>query len=148
MPTHSDSPDFIDRHRTSIGLSLVAVIISGSLVSLYTINAQNQTPKIALHKGGSQAQIQGETAPLNQKESAVSEESVAGTKIFSQVNINTASIDDLVAANLYRIGYKTAEKIVEYRQQNGPFKSIEEIMEVKGIGEKTFEKIKDKITVE
>ena len=46
------------------------------------------------------------------------------------------------------IGEKTAEKILEYRKENGNFTSVEEIMEVKGIGEKKFEEIKDYIVVE
>ena len=46
------------------------------------------------------------------------------------------------------IGEKISQRIIDYRQQNGPFLRIEEIMKVSGIGEKTFENIKDVITVE
>jgi competence ComEA-like helix-hairpin-helix protein len=60
------------------------------------------------------------------------------------ININTASKAQLM--QLYRIGEKTAEKIIEHRTKN-PFAKKEDIMKVKGIGEKTFEKIKDNITV-
>ena len=60
------------------------------------------------------------------------------------VNINTASKSQLM--QLYRIGEKNAEKIIEHRTQN-PFTKKEDIMKVSGIGEKTFEKIKDNITV-
>ena len=45
------------------------------------------------------------------------------------------------------IGEKTADKIIEYRNENGKFSSIDEIMNVSGIGEKKFEKIKEHITV-
>ena len=45
------------------------------------------------------------------------------------------------------IGPKTAELVVQYRVKNGPFKKIEEIMNVRGIGEKSFLKIKDRLTV-
>ena len=62
-----------------------------------------------------------------------------------KININTASVDDL--AGLDQIGAKTAERIVEYRKTNGPFKSPEDLMKVKGIGEKIFEKNKDRISV-
>lgn len=61
------------------------------------------------------------------------------------VNINTAPVEVLV--ELDGIGETLAQRIVEYRQQS-PFKSVEEVMEVKGIGQGTFEKIKDHITVE
>ena len=45
------------------------------------------------------------------------------------------------------IGEKPAQAIVEYRTQNGPFKAIEDIKNVKGIGDKKFEEIKDSITI-
>lgn len=56
------------------------------------------------------------------------------------VNLNTATIDQLTT--LPGIGRKTAELIVEYRTKSGGFKKIEELMNVKGIGEKTFLKLK------
>jgi len=61
------------------------------------------------------------------------------------VNINTATAADLEA--LPGIGAKTAARIVEYRQKNGPFKKVEELMNVQGIGEKNFLKLKPQITV-
>jgi competence protein ComEA len=61
------------------------------------------------------------------------------------VNINTASAADLEA--LPGIGAKTAARIIEYRQKNGPFKKIEELMNVRGVGEKNFLKLKPQITV-
>ena len=61
------------------------------------------------------------------------------------VNINTASASDL--EGLPGIGAKTAARIVEYRQKNGPFKKIEELMNVRGVGEKNFLKLKPQITV-
>jgi len=56
------------------------------------------------------------------------------------ININKAGSDELV--KLPGIGEKTAEKILAYRTQNGNFKSLEELMEVKGIGNVKFNKIK------
>ena len=61
------------------------------------------------------------------------------------VNLNTASAAELDA--LPGIGAKTAARIVEYRQKNGPFKKIEELMNVRGVGEKNFLKLKAQITV-
>jgi len=61
------------------------------------------------------------------------------------VNLNTASAVDLEA--LPGIGAKTAARILEYRQKNGPFKKIEELMNVRGVGEKNFLKLKPQITV-
>ena len=45
------------------------------------------------------------------------------------------------------IGAKTAARIIEYRQKNGPFKKVEELMNVRGIGEKNFLKLKPQITI-
>ena len=62
-----------------------------------------------------------------------------------KVNINTANIDQL--QTLPRIGTKVAERIIEFRKKNGKFKKIEDLMKVRGIGEKTFNKMRNRITV-
>jgi len=64
----------------------------------------------------------------------------------AQININTASAEELAA--LEGIGGALAQNIVEYRDANGPFATIEDIKKVKGVGSGKFEKIKDRITVE
>ena len=61
------------------------------------------------------------------------------------VNINTASQNQL--EELPEIGPVTAQRIIAYREANGPFLKIEDIQKVEGIGQATFEKIKDLITV-
>jgi competence protein ComEA len=61
------------------------------------------------------------------------------------VNLNTATAAQLEA--LPGIGPKVAQRIVEYRQKNGAFKKVEELMNVKGIGEKSFLKLKPHLTV-
>lgn len=61
------------------------------------------------------------------------------------VNINTASAAEL--ETLPGIGPSYAKAIIDYRTQNGPFVRLEDIQQVKGIGPKTFEKIRDKITL-
>lgn len=62
-----------------------------------------------------------------------------------KININTATLAEL--DNLPGIGPSTAQKIIEYREENGKFKKIEDIQNVKGIGEAKYEDIKEKITV-
>ncbi len=63
-----------------------------------------------------------------------------------KININKASVKQLTA--LTQIGPKKAERILEYREKNGPFEQPEDIMKVKGISSKTFEVNKDRIAVE
>lgn len=62
----------------------------------------------------------------------------------SLININTA--DSQTLQQIPGIGPVTADKIISYRETNGPFGSIEELTSVSGIGEKTFQKMKDRIT--
>ena len=63
-----------------------------------------------------------------------------------QVNINTAGFRELI--KLKGIGVKTAERIIDYRESSGPFFYIEDIQNVKGIGPKKFNAIKECITTE
>ena len=62
-----------------------------------------------------------------------------------KININTASLVEL--QKLPRVGEKVAQRIIDFRKKNGRFRRIEEIMKVKGIGEKMFNRMKDLITV-
>lgn len=62
-----------------------------------------------------------------------------------KIDINTATVEEL--AQLNRVGAKYAERIVAYREANGPFKNPMDITNVKGIGQKIYEANKDIITV-
>ena len=68
----------------------------------------------------------------------------AAATVVTPVNINTATAAQLEA--LPGIGARTAQLIIEHRQKNGGFKKIEELMNIKGIGEKSFLKLKPMIT--
>ena len=68
-----------------------------------------------------------------------------GVSSSGKVNINTADSTQLQTLN--GVGPATAQKIIDYRQSNGSFSSVEDIKNVSGIGDKTFEKLKDSITI-
>lgn len=67
------------------------------------------------------------------------------TAAMAKVNINTAGTDELITLN--GIGKVKAEAIVAYRTANGPFKTVDDLAKVKGLGGKNLEKIKNDITV-
>ena len=81
---------------------------------------------------------------INDKESEI-ESIIPSSNNENKVNINTASINEL--DTLSGIGPSKAEAIIKYREENGTFKSIEEIKNVTGIGEALFEKFKENITI-
>ena len=63
----------------------------------------------------------------------------------SLISINTATKESLM--NLPNIGEKTAERIIQYREENGGFSTVEDLRNVEGIGEKTLEKLRGRITL-
>ena len=85
------------------------------------------------------------------KKDKVSSQNIIQTALISAgtsngiVNINQANVNELMT--LVGIGESTAQKIIEYRNDNGNFKKKEDIKNVSGIGESKYSKIKDKITV-
>jgi len=86
-----------------------------------------------------------DTPPASDATIATSPSAIAPTKISGIVNINTGSEAEL--ESLPGIGPSKAKAIIDYRQQNGPFVTIEDIEKVKGIGPKTFDSLKSKITI-
>lgn len=62
------------------------------------------------------------------------------------VNLNTADLDTLMTVD--GIGEKTAQKIMMYREVNGPFETVEDLMYIPGLGEARFEKIRRYVAVE
>ncbi|MFU2157681.1 helix-hairpin-helix domain-containing protein [Caldisericum sp. AR60] len=88
----------------------------------------------------------GEEVIVPAKENSTSNSTVSASNAKTgKININSATKEELMT--LPGIGEVKANAIIDYRTKNGPFKSIHDIVNVSGIGEKTFEKIKDLITV-
>jgi len=70
----------------------------------------------------------------------------SGSAFAEKININTANAQQIASA-MSGIGESKAKAIVEYRKTHGKFKSIESLQNVDGVGEKTVEKNKDKISL-
>jgi len=77
---------------------------------------------------------------------AVALPAAAAAAPAGKVNVNTAGAEQL--ALLPRIGPSTAQRILDYREENGSFEALEDLMLVRGIGEKTFERLEPYVTLE
>lgn len=125
------------KNKVSILLAVVTALFVGFTLGLFVgRNSGSGTVTLAVP-----AQMQ--TAPTAAATAA--SETVPEETVSFPVNINTADADTLTA--LPGIGQVLAERILAYRQQNGSFRAVEEIMKVEGIGEKKAEAILDLITV-
>ena len=110
-----------------------------------------------------QEEVDSQTIPLTQDETAqdgmvqegtaqtgtAADNTADGTRTTQagqRINLNTADVSQL--STLTGVGESKALAIIAYREENGPFTSIEDIMNVPGIKEGTYEKIKDKIAIE
>ena len=168
MKREKKKENLLERFKFYLLGALALVVLSGSFVLIWQI--QKQAPKEEVSKN---SELENQIADLNKKidslntsleeaknaspviesESYVSSSSsgqVAGeetssSNISGAVNLNSASSSQL--DSLPGIGPAYAGRIIEYREANGGFKSIEEIKNVKGIGDKTFDKFKDQITI-
>lgn len=117
-------------------LNLAAILQDGTTIVIPAVGSEEEiSPMIA--------QTNGE---IYTRDYVPSSSSGASDKITSgTININSA--DKSALMRLPGVGEATAEKIISYRQANGSFLSIEEIMNVSGIGEAKFESMKQFITV-
>ncbi len=67
--------------------------------------------------------------------------------LAAKVNINTADAEAL-AEGIVGVGPEIADRIVQWREENGPFSRVDDLAEVKGIGEATIEKNRENLTIE
>ena len=123
--------------KAEIAAILITVIFV-TAVAVVTLRAHDKSAAVTISSGLSpNAEQSGSPAPMAQTPSASPE---------LRVNINTAEAQELCL--LPGIGETIAARIVDYRKAHGSFNNTDEIMNVSGIGAKTYEEIKSYITVD
>lgn len=168
---------FFEKHKVGIGIFLAVMIVAGAGTLVWQNRRVESVPQKEAKTDELEAKVAElnkqiedlnsklkgttttETKVVSRTESSTSTNNESQTSNTGQVagattevsepqgkiNINTASASQL--DTLPGIGPVYAQRIIDYRTANGGFKSIGEIENVKGIGSKTFEKMKDLITI-
>ena len=113
----------------------IAIVIICAIVGIDVQKREKQYKSFFIERNDANAV----EAPVIENESSENEEEL-------MININTANVFELQL--LEGIGEKTAERIIEYRNENGNFEVIEDLMRIDGIGKKKFEDVKEHICVE
>lgn len=162
------------KNETKVVLLIIAVLIFGAGIKYYKYFFTGENIKYDYSRSDDKfknlseeirkKQINGEINDTIKNETSLSEElrkeqdsleSVEKEPKISKkelklreksINLNNAGIDEL--CTLPGIGESTAQKIIEYRNKKGKFKKISDIMNVKGIGDKKFEKIKEYLVID
>lgn len=164
-----EEPNVIKNENLSQGTIFVDIVGEVNSPSMVEVEAKDRL-QIAIEKAGGLTQKadrdsinlaqkltdgaqyvipkKGEELKINYSDNQKSEGSVKNTVADSEgkVNINTADKDEL--KTLSGIGDVLAQRIIDYRNENNGFKSVDDINNVKGIGEKKFEEIKSEIFVD
>lgn len=140
------------KKRESVLIGIACVLFAGIIIyqvigSPITYKAKaEKKPEIRRSIPETAAEPGREEKPAPEKEQKPEKEpEEKKMEETGKININEASENELTA--LDGIGEKKAKDIVDYRNENGSFKTVDELTEVKGIGEKTLEKLRSKIVV-
>ena len=160
----------VERYRWWIGsILLIAIIISGGYLlwrennngklqisdDKYSeleakvldseLRIQQLEKKVAEAPSNNQATNEGSNEAVGQVAGTSTASSSVSSQVTGKVNLNNATLAQL--DTLPGIGPAYAQRIVDYRQSHGGFKNITELKNIKGIGEKTFEKLKDLVSI-
>lgn len=156
---------FIERFRYIIGSFLLLLIMIGSGITLYRESVLRVSYDDKLTRLENKVEeLEGSISRVDFQEAKKLVETTKNTSYASNdtgkvagvttqekeqtlgvIDLNTATLSEL--DSLPGIGPVYAQRIIDYRNSQGGFKSIEEVKKVKGIGDKTFEKFKDRITI-
>ena len=129
-------PVFNRNERTAI-LALTGLLIAGSIVSSIDYFWPSDVEDFEVRK---------QAIPVPPVKTVPEDKTETPAVPAEVINLNTASAKELT--RLPQIGPKTAAQILAYRKTHGAFKSIDELTAVKGIGARTIEKLRDRITIE
>ena len=121
-----------------------AITAAGGLTEQADLTDINRA---AFVSDGEKIYIPSQVSELEDDGLSVGEGGGGGTAKSSDGRININTADSTQLQELTGVGPATAEKIIDYRKQNGRFQSIEDIKNVSGIGDKTYEKLKEHIKV-
>lgn len=112
---------------------LLATLVVGSGITLYKRTHPQFAPELVVEKRKADASSQAQSSSYYESKEM-------------KININRAAATQLQL--LPGVGPVLSKRIIEYRENQGQFNSIEDLMQVQGIGPKTFQQIKDHITVD
>lgn len=135
------------KERIVISCLMVLVIMMFTISALITkkYSSSSENYEAILKEFDEKSAAIEERKKLADNDSLIENEEKGTNTVILKININTADINEL--QKLKGIGSTYAQRIVDYRQENGEFKSIEELLNIKGIGEKRLEDIKTFITL-
>lgn len=156
--------EWLEKYKLAIGVVLICLTITGGLILIWQRSALAEL--VSKNKITNLTEIDNlklENQDLKNKVLELSnktcncEQKIAGAgtetsnnaddaDVSGKININSCSLEEL--DTLPGIGPARAQDITAYRDTNGGFKSIDELKNIKGIGDKTFEKLKDLVSVE
>ena len=137
-------PDVYQLEEGSIIKDLIDM--AGGVTEEADLSCINRAEELVNHELIIIGNINDETeSSVVQNNSTYSSNGNNSDKVSTLININTADLEQL--KKITGIGDIKAQSIIDYREANGGFKSLEELKNVDGIGDKTFEKIKNEITL-
>jgi competence protein ComEA len=140
--------EFIEGARVQDAIDAAGGLLASantSAINLASLLQDGQQLNIPYKSGSEPVENETETVELPTSDANSSSNNSDENTDVDLVNINTATLEEL--DSLPGIGPTIAQRIIDYRNENGPFNTIEDIMNVSGIGPATFEEIQDLITV-
>ncbi|MCR4924164.1 MAG: ComEA family DNA-binding protein [Lachnospiraceae bacterium] len=129
----------LTKEAVARGINMAAFLTDGAMI--YIPNEEDVKNEVDITNDSSSWITEGNNSVKTGENTGMSTDSPKGT----MVNINTASKEELMTLN--GVGESKAEKIIAFREENGKFNAIEDIMNITGIKEGMFNKIKDSICV-